>query len=362
MKVLFQNRMDAFEKWGGDTTQMLETKKCLEKLGVNIDINLESNPNLNEYDLVHIFNIQRADYGLKQLLNAKEHNLPVALSTIYWDLRYAHNAKETHLYSENLMVRLLSKINTNIPHLGSKILEYRKNRELTKNIKTMLQEADILLPNSYSELEILAILFDAPEVRGKSVIIPNSVSISKFYEMGNNKIDSSVKLPSNYILEVGRVETWKGQLNLIKALFDYPEIPLVFIGNIDSFYAKECIKLGEKRGNCYFLGEISHEEVYYYYLNAKVHALPSLRESPGLSTLESALFETNCVVSIHAPINEYFGLNAFVCDPLVIDSIKQAVLNAWESPINNKLKKRVLENFTWEKTAFKTFEAYKKLK
>ena len=46
MNVLFQNREDVFENWGGDTTQMVETKDNLIKLGVNVDINLETDPNL----------------------------------------------------------------------------------------------------------------------------------------------------------------------------------------------------------------------------------------------------------------------------------------------------------------------------
>ena len=58
IKILFQTRSDAFERWGGDTTQMVETKDNLLKLGVDVKINLETNPDVNDYDLVHIFNIK----------------------------------------------------------------------------------------------------------------------------------------------------------------------------------------------------------------------------------------------------------------------------------------------------------------
>ena len=71
------------------------------------------------------------------------------------------------------------------------------------------------------------------------------------------------------------------------------------------------IKLGKKRGNTFFLGEISHDDIYPYYSKAKVHVLPSFRESPGLSTLEAAVFGVNCVVSFHGPVAEYFGLDIF---------------------------------------------------
>ena len=103
------------KKWGGDTTQMVETKKHLEKnYDVNIEISLEPNPDVSNYDLVHVFNIQQSEYGLKQVLNAKYNEKPLALSTIYWDLHYSLNAKEVYLYSEHHLVRLLAKINQNI--------------------------------------------------------------------------------------------------------------------------------------------------------------------------------------------------------------------------------------------------------
>ena len=41
MNILMQSRRDILTKKGGDTVQMLETKKALENLGVTITINCE---------------------------------------------------------------------------------------------------------------------------------------------------------------------------------------------------------------------------------------------------------------------------------------------------------------------------------
>ncbi len=51
---------------------MLKTKEYLEKLGVKVEISLEISPDLNGYDLVHIFNIQDcvAYHSYKQIINA----------------------------------------------------------------------------------------------------------------------------------------------------------------------------------------------------------------------------------------------------------------------------------------------------
>lgn len=357
-----QNRKDSFHNWGGDTTQMMETKSHLEKLGVNIEVDLSTNPNLDKYDLVHIFNIQHPKYGIKQLENAKKNDKPVVVSTIYWDLSYAHNSKENHLYSNIKIVRTVAKLNLNIPHIGFKVLYLKKRIEEKKITKIMLSEADMILPNSYAELEIIINKFKLPQIREKSLIVPNGISKSKLEEFHLSSKLKTFEFPDEYVLEVGHVGTWKGQLKLIESLLDYPEIPLVFVGRgLDGPYGKKCIKLGEKRGNTFFTGKIPHDEVYAHYKKAKIHALPSLRESPGLSTLEAAAFGANCVVSIHGPINEYFGFDAFYCEPLNVDSIQNAVLKAWKSPKNNKLKKRVLNHFTWDNAAEITLQAYNQL-
>ena len=361
VKILFQNRANAFEKWGGDTTQMVETKNHLEKYDIDIKISLEANPDVSNYDLIHIFNIQGSEYGIKQVLNAKYNKKPVALSTIYWDFTYFNNImKEGYIYSENHLIKSLANINQNIPNLLIKFLNFNKSIKEKKYARLMLKESDILLPNSYSELEIISLSFKMPEIRQKSVIIPNGISTSKFQNNNSSEsLDILKFLPDEYVLEVANFGIWKGQLKVISALLEYPKIPLVFIGNLESTYAKECIKLGNIRGNTYFLGEIPHEEIYPYFSNAKVHVLPSFRESPGLSTLEAAVFGANCVVSFHGPIAEYFGLDIFCCDPKNVESIKNAILKAWNSPKKNNLKNRILNEFTWANAALKTFNAYK---
>ena len=57
MKVLFQSRTNLFDAPGGDMVQMLKTKEFLEKLGVTVDVSLEFEPDLKDYDLVHLFNL-----------------------------------------------------------------------------------------------------------------------------------------------------------------------------------------------------------------------------------------------------------------------------------------------------------------
>ena len=83
MRVLFQTRTNLFDAPGGDMVQMLKTKEFLEKKGIQVDISLDFEPNLEGYDLVHLFNLMEPQDIYLQLKNAQRQNKKVVLSTIY---------------------------------------------------------------------------------------------------------------------------------------------------------------------------------------------------------------------------------------------------------------------------------------
>ena len=83
MRVLFQSRKTLWSGPGGDTIQIAGTKTHLERLGVKIDVSTELQPDIRNYDLVHIFNLMRPQESYLQVKNAKRKGKKVALSTIY---------------------------------------------------------------------------------------------------------------------------------------------------------------------------------------------------------------------------------------------------------------------------------------
>jgi len=359
MKVLFQNRKDSFENWGGDTSQMVHTKTELEKLGVIINISLESAPDLNGYDLVHIFNIQTADYGIKQVLNAKKNKIPIVLSPIYWDKRHIENELEIYKYHRKKLIRILSTLGVSIVKFLLNTFFSKNRREINVSAKKMLTYSDLILPNSYAESECLALIYDLPCLRVKSIFVPNGIDKDL---LSKPVVEKKLKVPDDFILQVGRIEPVKGQLSVIKAMMSSPEIALVFVGRgLDSLYGRECKDFGNIRGNVFFIEHIANDEINNVYKRAKVHVLPSLRESPGLVTLEAAVNDVNCVVSIHAPTAEYFKEDVWYCDPKKISTIEHAIKEAYKTPVHKKFKDRILHEFTWEKAASITYDSYKLL-
>ncbi len=361
MKVLFCGRLDLLKVLGGDTIQVLETKAALERRGLQIDIGTVAEPDVHDYDLVHIFNTQFPQLGLPQLRAVKRQGRPVALSTIYWDLDAVFRSRDYLAFDRNL--RVPPYVRDDLVHGFGRLVEWHFNyvTKFRRMIRQMLCEADALLPNSIAELEILVAQMSYPMARAKAFIVPNAVKAPPEVTLSGQSQAALAGLPERFVLEAARIETVKGQLPLLRAAAKWcPDIPLVFVGGhadpsryFDEFERERC-----KHGHAHYLGIVPHDELPAFYARAKVHALPSFRESPGLSTLEAALAGANCVVGVHAPVQEYFGNDAWVCDPEDIDSIGRALRAAWTAPNHGRLRERVQRDFTWERTADETLRAY----
>ena len=69
----------------------------------------------------------------------------------------------------------------------------------------------------------------------------------------------------------------------------------------------------------------------------------------------------NLVITEKGDTREYFENFAFYCDPYSVDSIREAIIKAYQTPVNQALRERIMNNFTWDKAAEKTLEGYRKI-
>lgn len=364
MKVLFYNtRLHSLAEWGGDTTQMMETQKELEKLGVQVSYSDDPFTTLDGYDVIHIFNLQAAENGIDIVERARRARLKIALSSIWWDFSYLDRLRDSLLFSNDIVIKNLSKASPWVAfsYLRLQMRFGRKSRKRNRMKKRMLEIADVVLPNSYAELEILVQDYDMPALRAKAVIVPNAVTPLRVPEGGLQHYWP--ELPGRYILEAAKCHPAKGQMMVIRALMEHREIPIVFAGSNfnDTEYGRRCQEIGNARGNTFFLGKVNQDHIPLLYSHAGVHALPSLRESPGLASLEAAVYGANCVISFHCPVAEYFASDAWVCDPENLESVRDAILKAWQSEYSNALRERILTSFTWRKAAEFTLHAYRRI-
>jgi glycosyltransferase involved in cell wall biosynthesis len=362
MKVLFQSRKTLFSVPGGDTIQMLKTKEYLEKLDVCVDISTELEPDVSGYDVVHAFNLSRPQEVYLQVRNAKRYRKPVALSTIH--VVYT----EYDRLARNGLAGFAARV------LGENQIEYAKiaaravlNRELDKGTllfflhgyralqKRICDLADIYLPNSESEMNRVA--HDLALSSCKYAVVPNAVDTALF-SFENSTVSADLSAYRGCILCVARIEGRKNQLNLVRAVKGLPW-KLVLIGkpapNHVDYYERIQKEAGE---NVIIVGAVPHEKLPAYYKAAKVHVLPSWMETTGLSSLEAGAMGCSLVITEKGDTRDYFGDDALYCEPDSVQSIRKALIRAYESPASDALRERITRDFRWERAAERTLEGY----
>lgn len=365
MRVAYCIRSDYKSRGGGDAVQLFMTKKYLEKHYPEVVIDIVSDPNsLNEsFDLCHIFNYSTFAETNAFFLKAKEIDLKIASSPIYWDYsitayQYFSRLKFFRINKDILnfeiwVLKLLQKVSSIFTLTSKKFANY---------CAFFLENSNVVLPNSIEEYKLLlkfvkedtldryhySVVFNATEVEG----VKSSANFLEKY-----------KLPKNYLLQVGRIEPIKNQLSVIKALATDNSIPIVFLGKIfDENYYKFLKKVADKRGNVYFVQEVPYEDVFDFYKHAHSHILPSLRESPGLVSLEAYSQGCNiiCAQFPYSPFDTYFTDIAIAIDPLDLESIRRGIETSFKNgkAVNDQ---QMIAKFTWDETAKSTYAAYQKI-
>jgi glycosyltransferase involved in cell wall biosynthesis len=90
-----------------------------------------------------------------------------------------------------------------------------------------------------------------------------------------------------------------------------------------------------------------------------VHALVSWYDTPGLVSLEAAMAGCRIVTTDRGSAREYFGSTVDYCDPADPESIRRAVVAAWERPKPARdLQRLVYRNYCWERAARATLRGY----
>lgn len=174
-----------------------------------------------------------------------------------------------------------------------------------------------------------------------------------------------------YLLDVGGVGRHKNPVSLVKALEILrgrtitKELTLVITGNNYG-------SAGEIRSHAHssaleeavcLPGYVAREDLPALYAGAFAYVTPSRFEGFGLTVLEAMAFCTPVVVSDRASLPEVAGGAALTVDPERPDQIADAVSRIAADPelrldLINRGLRRVGE-FSWERTARRTLEAYR---
>jgi len=368
MKIAFCIRPNYDSPMGGDAIQMLKTKKYLEKnYDVLIDIITDPKEITTKYSIVHVFNFSTYRTTRKFVKKANEYGIPVVSSPIYWDYSYASTGKLFYLFG---YLKYINEFTINIFKNIILFLGYILSKPVgisflfKQNAKWLFEHSNIIAPNSIEEANLLLAWINKKDVTNKIRIVYNATDIEE--NKTNTQISEKLffnnyAIPKDYILQVGRIEYCKNQLNLIVALKDNPEIPIVFVGRvIDLTYYKKLKNISTKRGNVYFIDAVSHTEISTFFKYAKLHVLLSLRESPGLVNIESLSNGCPIVISDERflPVNTYFSNQPYVVNPLNIKEVKDVILNAYKNRVISPFD---FEKFSWDTVSKQTYNIYSEI-
>jgi glycosyltransferase involved in cell wall biosynthesis len=341
--VLYHAPSTAFQSPGGGENQLIQTGRYLEARGVSIRPFVPWTDRIEHASLLHLFGMSFEGLQLARVARAK--GIPVVLSPICWI-----EPRAMAVLATDRLGRWANRAKWRLKALVPRWPTWRRE---------LLRSADVILPNSAAEGDQLVRWFGADPARIRAV--PNGVE--ERFAHANPSNFRLIHGSSDFVLYVGRIEPRKNVLGLIEGA-RLAGLPLVVIGDAlpgYEAYAAECKRAGN--GFTCWLPRVDHDDplLESAYAAARVLALPSWFETPGLVALEAALAGTAVVVTPHGCTREYFGDRVGYARPDRPREIAKALTEAWTSGADPGLSGHVGKHYHWSEVARQTAEAYEQV-
>ena len=369
MRILLQARSNLWSKPGGDSIQISSLAKGLREIGHGVEIDLSINRRLDNFDLVHCFNISRIQETYQQVLNAERQAKHFVLTPIFQNLT-EYNLRGRYGLGGYFAARLSYET---AEQLRNTYLWLRKesSHDACKSIwqdgylhavRHVLNNAQGIIHNSSLENNEIQHFFK-PFRKAPYTKIPVGMDLK---ELDQSDLSFCQQLGiKNYVLCVGRIEDLKNQHRIIQALKRAPHLPLVFIGfpnpNHRS-YVRQFMSMVRGRRNTFWFKDLDRKSILSAIRGARVHILASFFETTGLANLEAAYLETSVVSTNQGYCQEIFGKYANYCDPFNENSILKATLEAWTTKPVPDTRNWIKNRFCYKVCALKHVNFYEKMR
>jgi glycosyltransferase involved in cell wall biosynthesis len=318
VRVIFNTYPWAFAMPGGGEIQLLKYAEHLPAHAVEIVWHDIWKPEFDTVEAVHFFSCIQ---GSEEFCNyVKRRGLPLVVSSSLW---------------------ITQATTRDFP---------------IAQIRAQLALADVIVPNSAIEADMLATVLDLPRERFMPVM--NGVDVRFAHPPDQAVFRARFGIAGPFLLTVGNIETRKNQLNLVRAL-PADGSPLVIVGNIrEPRYAQRVFAEGGSRLR--FLGPIGHDDPLpaSAYAACSAFVLPSMLETPGLAALEAAAAGAPVVITSEGSTREYFRDMVHYVDPAEPDDIRRKIEIALAAGSNPGLNTLVTSRFTWPTVTAALAEVY----
>lgn len=352
LRVLIQNRPGTFSQRGGDTIVIEHTTEQLKKLGVDVTIDIEMKEDPRNFDIVHLFNFATPDLTRKLGERAKQAGVPFVVTTLLEDLALFHN--QSHAAAEVLIEYVRRGQDRDVWRKYEGVWNRIQPAEGFDN-RWLGEHAAALITNGSRESQT---------VRRYHPSAQRVVEVKLGHEVGaqgDPELFYRTYGVKDFVLCVGRLESRKNQLMLLKALED-SLIPVVLVGGGFTYQPEyaQAVSSFKRAGRTLVLGRLEPEMLAAAYAAARVHCLPSWYELPGLVSLEAASYGCAVVVTDNGTSRDYFGDCAHYCEPGDESSIRKAIEAALSAPVSPTLRS-VVEAFRWDSIGESTLTVYENI-
>jgi len=353
---------------GGDMHQVKKTRQYLQQLGHHVDICCTPRPDPRGYDVVHLWNTWFPVQTLMQVkaIRAWRPDMPIVHTPIFWDMREKcwADAAIPAIFTQSvnpaqLEERLAAVAAGKHIHQGRTRHQPRECNHRGYDVyqRAIFPLVDHLLPQSQAEM---ANLKKTHGIEKPYTVVHNGAETTVFDEATPDWFVGQYGL-KDFVLTVGLVEPRKNQLLLLHALRD-AGLPIVVVGrHYDRLYYQLCRRHAPP--GTIFIDHLPHEQLASAFKAARVHALPSWMECASFANVEAALCGCALAVSDRTSEKEYFGNNAYFCDPGNVKAIREAVVQAYrnhsaDEPKRARLIEQFRTRFTWRNAAATTVSGY----
>ena len=366
MNVLFDGQVFSFQEHGGISRyycELLKQFSQLEGMKPSLLMKYSNNRVLNEIDFVHFkhFFTSHKFKGRNEIIKF--------LNRMYVRNNF-HKLPAPHVFHPTYYDPYFLDLLGDIPFV---LTIYDLSHELypklfsrfdftAENKKEVSAKADrIIAISEHTKKDIVALLH-LPE--SKVDVIPLATNLSL-----TGRMKSYDPLPDNYILFVGKRNTYKNFSFLLEAMSLLPRTfascSLICAGG-GTFTAQERKEISKFRLSERII-QIDADDhlLVHLYSHAQAFVFPSLYEGFGIPVLESFACGCPALLSNRSCLPEVGGNAARYFNP---ESISSLVENLSEIIEDKELAESMRTNgfdrvklFSWKNTALKTVETYKKV-